>query len=59
MPSAPLMALKTLLAMLRLAVLPLYSTPLTAWESTASSRSMTVIVVLSATPKAAPLEPTL
>ena len=54
-----LMALKTLLALVRLATSPLYSTPLTACESAASRMSITVIVELSATPKAAPLVPTL
>src|SRR5260370_34671185 len=51
--------LKTLLALVLLTVSPLYSTPLTACESAASSRSITVIVLLSATPKAAPFVPTL
>src|SRR5438270_298819 len=47
------------LACARLVALPPYRTPLTAWASVARSRSMTVIVVLFATPKASPSAPTL
>jgi len=45
--------------MLRLVVLPLDRTPLRAYESGARSRSITVVTVLFATRKAAPLAPTL
>src|SRR5947208_4471724 len=53
-PPAWFTALNTAFALSRLALSPLYRTPLTARSSAASSRSITVIVALSATPKAAP-----
>src|SRR5947207_8573424 len=58
-PPAWLTRLYTPLAWDRFVALPPYRTPVTDWASVASSRSMTVMVVLSATPKASPLPPTL